>query len=263
MSNEYEHIVYETMGNITKITMNRPEKLNAMNPRMEKELKTAFQHFQDDNNARVLIITGAGQRGFCSGEDVGDLINLEARKPLPKPGELVPTPSPASGTPRALDDIVEKPVIAAVNGVCAGAGYGLALASDIRIGSENARFAHVYMRRALVASCETWYLPRIIGMGAAMYHILNADDIGAEEALRLNLLSKLVPAEKLDEEAFALAGRIAAFDPGAVKFTKKAVHKGIFQDCTSVMEYVSYARMLANLSGASLEAMEGFLEKKD
>jgi 2-(1,2-epoxy-1,2-dihydrophenyl)acetyl-CoA isomerase len=168
MSNKYEYVIYESRDNVVKITMNRPEKLNAMNPKMEKELKTAFQQFQDDNKARVLIITGAGQRGFSSGEDVSDLINLEARRPLPKHGELVPTPSPASGTPRVLSEIVEKPVIAAINGVCAGAGYGLALACDIRIGSENARFAHVYMRRALVASCETWYLPRIIGMGAAM-----------------------------------------------------------------------------------------------
>lgn len=262
MDNSYKQIIYELKGNVAKITMNRPDKLNAMNPKMEKELKTAFQQFQNDDNARLLIITGAGRRGFCSGEDVSELINLEARKPLPKAGELVPTPSPASGIARALVDIVEKPVIAAVNGVCAGAGYCLALASDIRIGSENARFAHVYFRRALVASGEVWYLPRIIGLGAAMYHIFNADDIGAEEALRLNLISKLVPADKLDDEAFALGNKIAAFDPGAVKLTKKAIRKGFSQDLASVMEYVSYARILANLSGASLDAMESFLEKK-
>ena len=262
MGNNFEQVIYEVKDSVAKITMNRPEKLNAMTPKMEKELRTAFQQVQDDPNARVLIITGVGRRGFCSGEDISELIHLEAKRPLPKPGELVPTPTPSAGTPRALVDILEKPVIAAVNGVCAGAGYGLALAADIRIGSENARFVHAYMRRALVASAETWYLPRIIGLGAAMYHILNADDIYAEEALRLNLISKLVPADKLDDEAFALASKLAAFDPGAVKFTKKAIRKGIFQDLTSVMEYVSFARIWANLSGANLEALEGFLDKK-
>ncbi len=261
-NSKYEQIIYELKGHVARITMNRPEKLNAMTPKMEKELRSAFQEVQNDDKARCLIITGTGCRGFCSGEDIGELINLEARKPLPKPGELVPTPSPASGVARALFDTVEKPVIASVNGVCAGAGYCLALASDVRIGSENARFAHVYFRRALVASGEVWYLPRIIGLGAAMYHIFNADDIGAEEALRLNLISKLVPADKLEDETLALANRIAAFDPGAVKMTKKAIRKGFSQDFTSVMEYVSYARILANLSGASLQAMENFLEGK-
>jgi enoyl-CoA hydratase/carnithine racemase len=262
MGNDFKDIIYEVRDHIVKITINRPAKLNAMTPKTEKELKTAFQQVQDDDNARVLIITGAGQRGFSSGEDISELIHLEAKRPLPQPGELVPTPTPSAGTPRALFDILEKPVIAAVNGVCAGAGYGLALASDIRIGSENARFFHAYMKRALVASAETWYLPRIIGLGAAMYHILNSDEIDAEEALRLNLISKLVPADKLDDEAFALATKLADFDLGAVKFTKKAIRKGISQDLTTVMEFVSFYRIWANLSGANLEALEGFLEKK-
>jgi 2-(1,2-epoxy-1,2-dihydrophenyl)acetyl-CoA isomerase len=262
MSKKFEEILFQVKDHVAKITFNRPRKMNAMTPKMEEELKSAFRICQDDNDIRVLILTGAGRRGFSTGMDVGKLVDLEGTGPVIEPGQTIPTPSPSSGVARAMLSIVEKPVIAAVNGACAGAGYCMALASDIRIASENARFVHVYLRRALIASGETWLLAKIIGLGAAMYHILTADEISAEEALRLNLVSKLVPAEKLDDEAFALAAKLAAFDPTTVKFTKKAVRKSVMEDFEGVMEWVAYARRAANPSGAGLAAMKGFLEKK-
>jgi len=262
MKTNFSELLFEVKEHIATITMNRPEKMNAMTLTMEDELKAAFKLCQDEEDIRVLILTGTGRRGFSTGMDVSKLIDLEGKQPALRSGQTVPTPPPASGVPRALLSIVEKPVIAAINGACAGAGYCLALASDIRFGSENARFIHIYLRRALVGSGETWFLSRIIGLGAAMYHILGADEISAEEALRLNLISRLVPADKLYDETFAFAQRLAAMDPTAVKFTKKAIRKGLMLDFESATEWVGYARRIANPSGAGLAAMEGFLAKK-
>jgi enoyl-CoA hydratase len=263
MGPNFDEILFEVKDRVATITMNRPEKLNSLTPGMEDQLKINFKQCQDDDNIRVLILTGAGERGFCSGFDVNNLIDVEGKPKVVKPGQTIPTPSPSNHVPRFMFSTVEKPVIAAINGVAAGEGYCLALASDIRFASENARFVHVYLRRALVGSGETWWLPRLIGLGPAMYHILSADEIDAEEALHLNLISKLVPADKLYEETFAFAQRLAAMDPTTMKFTKKAIRKGLTMDYESTMEWAGYFRRIANPSGAGLAAMEGFLAKKE
>lgn len=262
MEPKFEEILFEVQDHIATITMNRPEKLNSLTPNMEERLKITFKQCQDDDDIRVLILTGAGKRGFCSGFDVNNLIDVEGKPKVFKPGQTIPTPEPSNHVPRFMFNTVEKPVIAAVNGVAAGEGYCLSLASDIRFASENARFVHVYLRRALVGSGETWWLSRLIGLGPAMYHILSADEINAEEALRLNLISRLVPADNLYEETFAFAQKLAEMDPTTMKFTKKAIRKGLTMDYESTMEWAGYFRRVANPSGAGLTAMEGFLAKR-
>jgi enoyl-CoA hydratase/carnithine racemase len=261
MSTNFKEILYEVRDRVATITINRPDRMNALTKSGEEEMKGAFRLCQDDDDIRVLVITGAGRRGFSTGLDVSNLIEVEGKLPTVDPGHPLPTPG-AGGVPRALLNIVEKPVIAAVNGACAGAGYCLAMAADVRIGSENARFICAYLRRSLVAGGETWFLPRIAGLGAAMYHILNADEIGAEEAYRLNLLSKIVPADALADETFAFASKIAGFDPTVVKFTKRAIRKSLTESFDSVMEYVGYARRVTTPTGAGRNAMEAFLTKK-
>jgi enoyl-CoA hydratase/carnithine racemase len=257
-----DEILLEVRDHIATITMNRPEKLNSLTPTMEEELKVIFKQCQDDDDVRVLILTGAGEKGFCSGFDVNNLIDVEGRPKVFKPGQTIPTPAPSNLVPLFMFKTVEKPVIAAVNGVAAGEGYCLSLASDIRFASENARFVHVYLRRALVGSGETWWLSRLIGLGPAMYHVLSADEINAEEALRLNLISRLIPADRLYGETFAFAQKLAAMDPTTMKFTKKAIRKGLTMDYESTMEWAGYFRRIANPSGAGLAAMEGFLAAK-
>lgn len=259
---DYKYIVYEKDTRIAKITMNRPQKFNAMFPDMEEELLSAFRDCQKDDNIRVLVLTGAG-RAFSSGEDVAWLQERARRlEGIPPEQRPVPTPMWASPIPRALVDIVEKPVIASVNGVCAGAGYGLALASDIRIASEKARFAHIYLRRALTTSCEVWLLPRLIGLGPAFYHILMADDMDAQEALRLNLVSRVVPHEKLEAETRELALQIAERPPVATRFTKRAIYKGLLSSLNDTMEFVGYARAAAAGSREPEEGRRAFLEKR-
>lgn len=261
---KYTLIQFEKVGPVAVLTFNRPDRLNAFAPDMEEEMFDAMLDAQHDNAVRVLVLTGAGH-AFSSGEDVRVIAaGNQRQRELSSGGGLrnIPTPSPASPHGRFLKDNVEKPVIAAVNGVAAGGGYALALAADVRIASTQARFAHIYLRRALVTSAEVWYLPRLIGLGPAMHHILLRDDINAEEALRLNLVSKVVEPESLMPEAMAMAHRIAQGPPVATRLTKKAIYKGMFATYTETMEYVSWARAIAAASGEVTEGANAFLEKR-
>lgn len=264
MTNQFQTIIYETDGPIAKITLNRPEKLNAINAQMAGELRVAFNEVNGDPAVRVLVLTGAG-RAFSSGADVGAWPDRQRAREeeAKKRGKVaLPTPTAASPQPRDLEHIVEKPVLASINGVCAGAGYGLALASDIRIASTNARFSHVYMRRALVTSCEVWFLPRLLGLGPALYHILMRDDMSVQEAERWGLVCKVVPPEDLERETRIIAEHLAAGPPTAMKFSKRAVYKGLLTDLDSTMEYVGYCRALNAVSGEWQEGTAAFLEKR-
>ncbi|MFC1871994.1 enoyl-CoA hydratase/isomerase family protein, partial [Chloroflexota bacterium] len=214
---------------------------------------------QEDDDVRVLIITGKG-RGFSSGHDVSDLVDIYDPKKL-DPSKPLKTPEPASSLPLFLHHTVEKPIIGAINGVCAGAGYCMALACDVRIASENARFVHAYLRRALIASGELWWLPRIIGLGPTLYRVFTSDDILAEEALELKMVSKVVPADKLDEEAYELASQVALAPPTTVKFIKKAIYRGLTHDFESTMEFVGYARELAKMTGETSAYSKNFVDK--
>ena len=258
---DYKDIVYQVQNRVAIVTMNRPEKLNNLGGGLEEELRHAFRECNADPDVRVVVITGAG-RAFSSGADVNSLQQWDERRTSGGETAAMATPGAASPLPRYMEQTVEKPVIAAINGVTAGAGYGLALASDIRIASEQAVFHHVYLRRALVASAETWLLPRLIGLGPAMYHVLTADAMDAQEALRLNLVVKVVPHGQLMEETLGLAERIAAGPPTATKYTKKAIYKGMLWDYETTMEYVGYTRSLTAGTGEPREGFAAFLEKR-
>ena len=252
---DYSDIKYEKTGRVGILTLNRPDKLNALWPPMEDEIRRCWRDFNSDPDVRSLVITGAG-RGFCTGEDVGVLREILVE--YSKPGA---TPQRASAIPQDLIEMVEKPVIAAVNGAAAGAGFGLALAADIRIASESAAFHCIYARRGLVCSCEVWFLPRLMHLGPAVHKILLGETIDSGEALKYNLVSEVVPDDRLMDRTMELAERLAAGPPSALKFTKKAIQNALMSDLKGSMEYVSYVRGAAS----SAEADEGgiaFLEKR-
>jgi len=263
MPSPYKTVIYEKVGHVVKLTMNRPDRLNAMNAELSSDLREAAQEAQEDDDVRVVLITGAG-RAFSSGADLRSGREWWSAAPPPESGETrnVRTPMPASPVPRMLVSIIEKPMIAAVNGVCGGAGMGVALASDVRVASENASFALVYLRRALVPSCEVWFLPRLIGLGPTMYHILKADTIDAQEALRLGLISEVHPADRFDQAAMDLAQDVAERAPVCTKFAKKAIYRGLVEDLESTMEYVGYSRFLTASSGETTRGMRAFLAKE-
>lgn len=185
---------YEKSDNIATITLNRPDVLNAVNERMGKELLDALRSAERDDEVHCLIITGNG-RAFCAGEDIQDLRGQYERGENPKLGErLLLKYNPIIRQIRHL----QKPVIAAVNGVAAGAGAGIAYSCDIRVASDNARFLQVFIKVGLAPDSGTsFFLPRLAGFSKALELSLTGDELTSKDAERLGLVSKVVPAEQL------------------------------------------------------------------
>ena len=195
----YETIILGKKESIATITLNRPERLNAMSRELGQELMSALDDVDNDNEMRVLVITGAG-RAFCAGGDTGRINErLQRDKADPEDAES------RRGLIRSEDNTtlklqkMQKPTIAMVNGPAVGAGCNLALACDLRVGSENARFRNAFIVRGHVnAEGGTWLYPQVMGLPKALEYLLTGDFIEAKEAERIGALNHLVPAEELE-----------------------------------------------------------------
>ncbi|MER3419492.1 MAG: enoyl-CoA hydratase [Chloroflexota bacterium] len=214
-------IQYEKSGRIATITINRPEALNAIDPTTNAELVAAWADFRDDPEMWVGILTGAGDRAFCAGADLKELIPAlteQARR-----GEL--HAFNFGGITRGFQ--TWKPIIAAINGFALAGGTELALACDIRIASETARFGQPEVRWAIIPGAGgTQRLPRAIGLSAAMEIILTGRQVDAQEALRLGLVHKVVPPGEVMAEALRTAETLLANGPLALRAAKQAVLEG-------------------------------------
>jgi len=225
------------------MTLNRPDKLNALNSVIQKEMLDALAKIREDDEIRVLIITGAG-RGFSSGAD------LSGQRPDPS------QPTPQN---QRLDNLswmgrqaiaiyrLDKPVIAAMNGVAAGAGMSLALSCDLRVGTEKSSFKVVFPERSLSPdSGLSFFLPRIVGYSRAADLIYTSRWVYAEEAFRLGLLDRLVEHDKLMEESLALAKQIAFWPPMAIRSSKRVLQENMELDLEAALRNelagLSYAR---------------------
>jgi len=260
---DYEHIIYEVTNQVATLTFNCPEKLNAMDAIMHRELTDVLPRVQADGGVRVLVLTGAG-RGFCSGADVRGFRPESYKERSAGDGEqrYYQQPRPSSPMPRFMHDTVKKPVIAAINGVAAGAGYGMALASDLRIASSKATFSHVYLRRALIPSAELWWLQRLIGIQQARYLLYLNRDIDAQEAQRLGLTLKTTEPDQLMETAMAVASEIAAGPPVATQWAKVLFDKALDLNYDDTQYLSGLARALAEPAGEFAEGTKSFLEKR-
>ncbi len=230
---DYENLLFDRQDHIGLITLNRPERLNALSRGLHKDTLAVIDEIRRDDSVWTVVVTGAG-RGFCSGADI-------QATPLGPDGTPLPRPAPATPTQgELLDEFhwvgdqalafhgLDKPVIAAMNGVCAGAGMSLALACDMRVGSEHARFKTVFLERNLSPdSGMSWFLPRIVGHSRAMDLILTSREVDADEAYRLGLLDRLVPHARLLEEAFAVANQIMRWPPVAVRAAKRVTQQNM------------------------------------
>jgi 2-(1,2-epoxy-1,2-dihydrophenyl)acetyl-CoA isomerase len=230
----YEHLTIDRQDHVALITLNRPDKLNALNRQLQLDMVAACQELGEDDSVRAVIWTGAG-RGFCSGAD------------------LTGGPRPSDGTPprsQRLDEFgwvgtqamsvygLDKPVIAAVNGVAAGAGMSLALACDLRIGSDQARFKTVFIERSLSPdSGMSYFLPRIVGYSRAADLIFTSRAVDAEEAYRIGLLDRLVPHDRLIDEAMALAKQIAFWPPMAMQSAKRVLQHNMTCGLEEALRY--------------------------
>jgi len=252
---EYKHIVLERRENIATLTLNRPEKLNAINRKMIEELEHAMVEIGQDTDVRVLVITGAG-RAFCSGADVSDMANVGA--PIETRYWLVG----AHKIILALTNL-EKPVIAKVNGVAVGIGCSLALSTDLTIASENAQFSLIFTRIGLIPDGGSlFHLPRLVGPAKAKELIFTGRKVGAKEAQRIGLINKTVPPNELDNEVNALSKRLAEGPTVAFGIAKKIMNRGLNMDLSSVMECEALGQTLAGTTEDAKEGIIAFLEKR-
>lgn len=245
----------EVDGAVASVTLDRPAALNALTIPVKVALLDALRSIADDRAVRAVVLTGAG-RAFCAGQDLGE---REAPDAPPLDVELRERYNPII---RAIRDM-GQPVIAAVNGVAAGAGASIAFACDLRIASSEARFVLAFGRIGLVPdSGATWFLPRLVGAARAAEMTLVGDAIDAEEALRIGLVSRVVPADSLLAEARALADRIAAGAPRAMAATKHALQRSWASDLEATLEAEARLQGEAGATADHAEGLAAFRDKR-
>ena len=242
-------------GPVATITLDRPEALNALTVPVKVALREALERLAVDRAVRAVILTGAG-RAFCAGQDLAEREQPDA---APLDVELRERYNPIILALRAMG----QPVIAAVNGVAAGAGASIAFACDLRIAAAEARFVLAFGRIGLVPdSGATWFLPRLVGQARAAELALVGDPISADEALRIGLVSRVVPNDELLPQARALADRIAAGAPMAVALTKGALERAASIDLETALEGEAKLQGIAGASADHAEGLAAFREKR-
>jgi enoyl-CoA hydratase len=251
----YETILYERRDGIGYVTINRPDKLNALNRKVLDELDDCFHAIQDDEEVRVVILTGAGEKAFVAGADLNELATLA-------PLEGRDFSRRGQGTLDLIENL-GKPVIAAVNGYALGGGCELAMACALRIASENARFGQPEVKLGIIPGYGgTQRLTRLVGKGRALEMILSGEPTGAQEAYRIGLVNQVVPAAELAAAAETLARKIAANAPLAIKFVLEAVNRGLemTREQGQFLEAVLFG--LCCTTADMKEGTRAFLEKR-
>lgn len=252
----YQTLMYAVDGGVATLTLNRPSTLNAFDDTMTAELRQALRAADRDRAIRCIVLTGAG-RGFSSGQD---LKAVEARGDSFSLAEHL-----RQGYNRLIQQMVqlEKPIIGAINGVAAGAGCGIALATDIRIASDKASFLLAFSRVGLVPdSGTTWLLPRLVGYARAFEMAVMAEKVSADLALQWGLVNQVVPADQLAEVAHAHALRLASGPTLAFGLTKRAMQRALTQTLAEALEYEAQLQEIAGASEDRAEGVRAFLEKR-
>jgi 2-(1,2-epoxy-1,2-dihydrophenyl)acetyl-CoA isomerase len=262
-SKEETHVSGETVlvarsGGIARLTLNRPDKLNAFTMGMHTELRAALEGAAGDSQCRVIVLTGAG-RAFCAGQDLAEIRS---------PGDGG-APDAGSRLEQAYNPLIrlittlEKPVICAVNGIAAGAGANVALACDIVFAARSASFLQAFARLGLVPDAGgTWVLPRLIGPARARALTMLAEPLPAEKAEAWGLIWKAVDDDKLEAEVAGVAGRLALAPTYGLALTKRAIAQS---STNTLAQQLDLERDPQRLAGASPDAAEGiraFLEKR-
>ncbi|MHA1261975.1 MAG: enoyl-CoA hydratase/isomerase family protein [Candidatus Freyarchaeota archaeon] len=254
----YQYIIVEKEDDIAIITMNRPEKLNALNLELQEELKRAFDELSVDEEVKAIILTGAG-RAFSSGGDIGTMKDAHEADPLLLRQMLYFATSEV--TNRIWN--IEKPVIAAVNGVAAGGACNFALACDFVIASENARFGEVFIHIGLVPDGGgSWLLPRLVGLQRAKEIIMMGKMVTAEEAERIGMVNKVVPEEELMSTAKEYAKTLASLPTRTLGAAKKTINKAMTTNLKEAMDYEMTMQALCFQTEAHQERVKAFLEKR-
>lgn len=251
----YNNILLEKEGAIGLLTINRPKALNALNGETLTEIGLALDEIEKDDDIKVVILTGAGDKAFVAGADIVAMQNmtpLEARA-FAVLGQKV----------FSKMETFKKPVIAAINGFTLGGGCELAMSTDIRIATPKSRFGQPEVNLGVIPGfAGTQRLPRLIGKGRAKELIFSADPITAEEAYRIGLVNKVVDEDKLMEEAKKLANKIASKGQIAVRLAKEAINEGMEMDLDKAMLHEADLFGLCFTSDEQREGMTAFIEKR-
>lgn len=263
---DYQELLFQHEDGVAVVTLNRPERLNAINPRLVHELLHVVETTQHDDATKVLVITGAG-RGFCAGADLAaTAAEREADVQMDNDAghrRMLRGPIGHWGVLYSALGHYPKPMIAAVNGVSAGAGLSLALAADIRIASTAARFIAVFMRRGIIPDTGTTYhLNQLIGRGRMIEMLITGDEVDATTAYQWGLANRLVEPERLMDETMALARRLADGPSVAIELTKQIVNDLTREGLERQLQNEAWAGTRAALSEDAGEGRSAFLENR-
>lgn len=252
------HVRAERADNVLRLTLDRPEVLNSFNQAMAAELHAALAGAADDDAVRAVVLTGAG-RAFCAGQDLAAI--------LPPPGE--PAPDLGDVVRECYNPIVralralEKPVVAAVNGVAAGAGANLALACDFVVAAEGASFVQSFVHVGLIPdSGGTWMLPRLVGLARATQLAMLGERVPARQALEWGMIYAVVPGEELAGAAGALAGRLAQMPTRGLGLTKRGFNAGLGRGLEAQLEAEEALQREAGGTADYAEGVRAFVEKR-
>ncbi|HIL68981.1 MAG TPA: enoyl-CoA hydratase [Verrucomicrobia bacterium] len=268
-----KEVLYETTDAVATITLNRPDKLNALTEVMENELCEAMSIADRDEAVRCIILTGAG-RGFCAGADISRLNSLSGKNlkevdPEEIKQQIVP-PRPKEGVREDFQrcwsyfPAISKPIIAAINGPTVGLGFILTLYCDVRIASDQARFSTAFAKRGLIAEHGiAWMLPRLIGISNTLDLLYSARTISAEDALRMNLVSQVVTQDLLMEKTVDYARMLSTqVSPRSLKEMKREVYNGLFQSLNEAIDDADDDMVRSFASDDFKEGVAHFIEKR-
>jgi enoyl-CoA hydratase/carnithine racemase len=260
----FEHILYDVSDRIATITLNRPDRMNAWTAIMERDVRQAMEAGANDDNVRVIVLTGAG-RGFCAGADMEALKGIDPNEI--RRGETIPFDMNRRAdwqTRYAYYPAIKKPVIGMLNGATAGIGLVHALYCDVRFAADTAVFTTAFARRGLIAEHGiSWMLPRIVGHANALDLLMSARRVSAEEALRIGLVNRLYAPEKLREETYAYARDLADFvSPSAIAVIKRQLYDVPFQTLAEATIDANREMQIALKGNDFREGVASFVEKR-
>ena len=254
----YETILVERIGGIANVALNRPKKLNAFDATMHEELYAALDSAAADDGVRCVVLRGEG-RGFSAGADLAQII--AGADGDPDLGEYLR--NTYSRLVRRMVSM-QKPVVASLHGPVYGAGVGIALACDLRVAAESAKFSVAFIKIGLIPDAGvSFFLPRVVGLGRALEMSMLGDPVEADEALRTGLVNRVVPDEELAEETAALASRLAAMPTAALGRTKKALYASFEGDLETGLEREAEGQTFCGYTADHKEGVEAFFEKRE
>jgi 2-(1,2-epoxy-1,2-dihydrophenyl)acetyl-CoA isomerase len=253
----YETVLYEKDSGVATVSLNRPEKLNAFDATMHEELRAALDSAAADEEVRCVVLRGEG-RGFSAGADLAEVVR--GAEGDPDLGEYL-----RSTYSRLVKRIVatEKPIVAALHGPVYGAGVGIALACDLRIAAESAKFSVAFIKIGLMPDAGvTFFLPRVVGLGRAMQMSMLGDAVDAEEAYRIGLVNKVVSEDALAEETRKLAEQLAAMPTRALGRIKHSLYASFETDLETALEHEAEGQTFCGHTHDHKEGVAAFFEKR-